>query len=140
MKINTILYLLSLFFYPCSTISADSSVSLGKYKKSVNSIYLNASRERGLTQRKKIDDLLQGIKNKISYNSSKNQTSNRAGHEYGNDCSVSEGGGECVFTELLSMGTTSSYIDEYSMFAVIGSGIKLSEEQIESFNGIDDYY
>ena len=75
---------------------------------------------------------------KISNNRSNNQPDNKAGHELSNGCGFLPGGEGCVFSDLFSMGTTSSYIEEYSMFAVIGTGIKLPEEQIESFNGIDD--
>lgn len=38
----------------------------------------------------------------------------------------------CDQPDPLSTGAISSYISEYSMFAAVGSRIKLAEEQIES--------
>ena len=44
----------------------------------------------------------------------------------------------CSKSESASAGNIDSYIEDYSMFAVIGTGIRLPEDQIESYQGIDD--
>ena len=48
------------------------------------------------------------------------------------------GDDDCSESETVTSGTIDSYIEDYSMFAVIGTGIRLPEDQIESYQGIDD--
>ena len=63
---------------------------------------------------------------------------NKTEYKMKDDCNTLLSADDCVSFNLLSIGLADSYIGEYSVFAVIGTGIRLSEEQIESFNGIDD--
>jgi hypothetical protein len=129
--------LFSLLFYPCFVFSVDSIVisrventSLSHIKKfyssnkheSIKSKMTNSWQEKGLSIVKTRAFLR--FDNKVEY-------------VVANDCKSSTDK-ECSSADSISVGTPSSYIDEYSMFAVIGSGIKLPEEQIESFNGFDD--
>ncbi len=66
------------------------------------------------------------------------QFENKSEYDIGDACNSSSSDEGCASFKLLSIGTTSIYISEYSVFAVVGTGIRLPEEQIESFNGIDD--
>jgi hypothetical protein len=138
MKIKIILTLFSLLLYPCIALSVDSRVLSGIEHKLINIKNANETGKRQFIARTKIADIRRVMDYKIVKNRSYNQFDNKSKYEINNDCNSSSASNGCASSNLVSMGTTSSYIDEYSVFAVIGTGIKLPEEQIESFNGIDD--
>jgi hypothetical protein len=133
-----LIILSSLIFYPCVAFSVDSIVISRADNTSLNhikNIYSSNKHESTKTI------ITNSWKEKVS-NIVKTRLfprfDNKVEYDISSDCSSSSTDKPCSASYYISGGTPSSYIDEYSMFAVIGSGIKLPEEQIESFNGIDD--
>lgn len=137
MKIKTTLHLFSLLFYPCIVLSADSDFMHGMDNDFGSARFNNKTNQRLIDQ-----DIITDIRKIIDYKKIKNITQNRFNNksEYktSDNCRILSSGEGCASSDSFLMGTISSYIGEYSVFAVIGAGIRLPEEQIESFNGLDD--
>ncbi|GEM_PF-3211555 len=138
MKIKITLTLFSLLLYPCIALSVDSRVLSGIEHKLINIRNINEASERQDIARTKIADVQRAMDYKRFKHRLNNQFDNKPIYESDEDCNSSSANTGCTSSNFSSTGTASSYIGEYSVFAVIGTGIKLPEEQIESFNGIDD--
>ena len=130
------LILLILLFFPCITLSAEPFARIKIDIKPTISLYPVAIKIPRLTQKMKVDNNRQILRVKPKSFTKRIQTEAKSEHQLANECGDSSGREGCA--NSVSTGTLYSYIDEYSMYAVIGTGIKLPEEQIESFDGIDD--
>jgi len=130
-------YLVALLLYPPIVFSADARF-IAKTDSNLPDVLSN-SKIRGLaTNGVEVTDIREIIGfNKLSNKIPKRFNNNKK-YNFGENCNAASSSEACSFSNLLSTGTTDSYIDEYNMFAVVGTGIRLPEEQIESFNGIDD--
>ncbi len=137
MKTKTTLTLFGLVTYSTFAFSIELDVMPRLVDHSSNIRDFNEARHL-LKSREKNIDTRKAINNKRLKYRSYNQFNNKAEYEIGDGCNGSSSDEACASSRILSIGTTSSYIGEYSMYAVVGSGIKLPENQIESYDGIDD--
>jgi hypothetical protein len=125
---------LFLYSFRASSVELDSRGHI--YQRIDNARNLDKSRQYSL------DRLNNNLRYKVSYKRVKeNFIEKNSGHdtyEISDDCIGSSSAEGCAASNSMAIGTTDSYIGEYSMYAVIGTGIKLPEAQIESYDGLDD--
>jgi hypothetical protein len=126
--VKILLILFCLLIYPYVAFSDASNIRINEHKHTDKLRDFTIAGQRFKTRATHAQRIIDVEK----YNDNKSE------YKVGNACDLSSSEGICASSNSISVGTTNSYIDEYSVFAVIGTGIRLPEEQIESYNGIDD--
>jgi hypothetical protein len=127
---------LVLFFYSCNGLSVELDIRSNSFHGRDTPELFNKAVQQS-SYRRDIRDIRQTITH-IRNSKINSQFIGKSKFEISNKCNSSAADVSCGTSEFSPTGNINSYIDEYNMYAVIGTGIKLPEEQIESYNGIDD--